>query len=64
MRKLVFAAISVGLLATAAPSVAGSCRDAKGKFIKCADKAPAKATRCKSANGKFAKCGTTGAKPI
>jgi hypothetical protein len=64
MRKLVFAAISVGLLATAAPSIAALCRDAKGKFIKCPEKAPVKATRCKAANGKFAKCGTAGAKPV
>jgi hypothetical protein len=59
-----FAVISVGLFASATPSVAASCRDAKGKFIKCPDKAPAKATRCKAANGKFAKCGTPGAKPV
>lgn len=64
MRQLVFAAISVSLLATAAPSIAASCRDAKGKFIKCPDKAPVKTTRCKAANGKFAKCGTPGAKPV
>ncbi|EZP51333.1 hypothetical protein [Sphingomonas sp. RIT328] len=64
MRKLVFAAVSVGLLASATPSIAASCRDAKGKFIKCPDKAPVKATRCKAANGKFAKCGTPGAKPV
>jgi len=64
MRKLMIAAISVGLLATAAPSIAAPCRDAKGKFIKCPDKAPVKTTRCKAANGKFAKCGTPGAKPV
>jgi hypothetical protein len=64
MRKLMIAAISVGLLATASPSVAAPCRDSKGKFIKCPDKAPVKATRCKAANGKFAKCGTAGAKPV
>lgn len=64
MRKLVFAAVSVGLLASATPSIAAPCRDAKGKFIKCPAKAPVKATRCKASNGKFAKCGTPGAKPI
>ncbi len=64
MRKLLFAAASVGLLAIATPSIAAPCKDAKGKFIKCPPKAPMKATRCKAANGKFAKCGTPGAKPI
>lgn len=64
MRKLLFAIVTVALLASAAPSSAAPCRDAKGKFVKCPDKAPVKATRCKAANGKFAKCGTPGAKPI
>ncbi|USU04248.1 hypothetical protein NF699_14520 [Sphingomonadaceae bacterium OTU29LAMAA1] len=64
MRKLVFAAASLGLLVTATPSIAAPCKDAKGKFTKCPPKAPVKATRCKAANGKFAKCGTPGAKPI
>jgi hypothetical protein len=63
MRKFVSAVVGLGLLAGATPSLAASCRDAKGKFIKCAAKAPVKATRCKAANGKFAKCGTPGAKP-
>lgn len=63
MRKLLFAAVSVGLLASAAPSIAAPCRDAKGKFIKCPSTAPVKAARCKDAKGKFAKCGTPGAKP-
>ncbi|MFE8107811.1 hypothetical protein DTL00_17430 [Sphingomonas melonis] len=64
MRKALFTAISLGLLATAVPSIAAPCRDAKGKFVKCPEKAPVKAARCKSANGKFAKCGTPGAKPM
>jgi len=64
MRKMMSALIGMGLLTAATPSLAASCRDAKGKFIKCAEKAPVKATRCKAANGKFAKCGTPGAKPI
>ena len=62
MRKLLFAAASLSLLA-GAPSMAAPCKDAKGRFTKC-QKAPAKTVRCKSANGKFAKCGTAGAKPI
>lgn len=34
------------------------CKDAKGKFIKCAPKpvAPVKKTPCKDAKGKFIKC--------
>lgn len=54
---------SVALAMTATPALAAPCRDAKGKFIKCADKKPAKATRCKDTKGKFAKCGTPGTKP-
>ena len=45
------------------PLAAAPCRDAKGKFIKCAPAAAAKPTRCKDAKGKFAKCGAPGAKP-
>ena len=44
------------------PATGKSCRDGKGKFVKCATVAPAKATRCKDAKGKFAKCGLPGAK--
>lgn len=64
MRQLLFTAISLSLLATAAPSLAAPCRNAKGKFVKCPEKTPVKSTRCKAANGKFAKCGTPGAKPM
>jgi len=65
-RKLMIAGASLAMLAAASPSIAAApCRDAHGKFIKCAAKpaAPAKATRCKDAKGKFVKCGTAGAKP-
>lgn len=65
MRALTLFAASLALIATsAAPAYAAGkqCRDAKGKFIKCADKA-APAKRCKDSKGKFAKCGTPGAKP-
>ena len=62
IRSFMLAAASIALLST--PALAAPCRDAKGKFIKCAAAAPAKATRCKTANGKFAKCGTAGAKPM
>ena len=43
----------------AAPASAAACRDAKGKFMKCATKAPV--VRCKDAKGRFAKCGMAGA---
>ena len=36
------------------------CRDAKGRFMKCAAEKP---KRCRDAKGRFAKCGTPGAKP-
>lgn len=62
-RKLVFAAVSLALLAGPLPALAGPCKDAKGKFIKCPPAAAKPATRCKL-KGKFAKCGTPGAKPI
>lgn len=64
MRKIatiLSAALLMGALTTAAD--AAPCRNAAGKFIKCAS-APAKPTRCKGSNGKFVKCGTPGAKPI
>jgi len=64
MRNILAAALSVGLLVSATPSIAAPCKDAKGKFTKCPSSAPVKATRCKAANGKFAKCGTPGAKPV
>lgn len=64
MRKLLLALTAVGLFAGSVPSLAAApCRDAKGKFIKCAKKAPAKPTKCRDAKGHYAKCGTPGAKP-
>jgi hypothetical protein len=62
IRKVLFAAASIALLSS--PALAAPCRDAKGKFIKCATPAPVQSARCKAANGKFAKCGTPGAKPV
>lgn len=62
IRNMMLAAASIALFST--PALAAPCRDAKGKFIKCATAAPAKTTRCKDAKGKFAKCGTAGAKPV
>ena len=62
IRNMMLAAALIALLST--PALAAPCRDAKGKFIKCATTAHAKTTRCKAANGKFAKCDTPGAKPM
>ena len=62
IRNFIFAAASIALLST--PALAAPCRDAKGKFIKCAAAAHPKPVRCKNAKGKFAKCGTPGAKPM
>jgi len=65
MRKLLIAFSTLAFVAGSVPAVAATqCRDAKSKFIKCANKTPAKPPRCKDAKGKFAKCGTAGAKPI
>jgi hypothetical protein len=61
MRNIIIGISAIGLLAGSASGLASPCRDAKGKFTKCAAKA--KPTRCKDAKGKFAKCGSTGAKP-
>ena len=63
-RTLALAAAALLTLSLASPSFAASCRDAKGKFIKCPASAPAKPVKCKDAKGKFAKCGTPGAKPV
>ena len=50
-----FAATQTAPAASSSKPVASHCRDAKGKFIKCATAAPAKKT-CRDASGKFAKC--------
>jgi hypothetical protein len=63
MRHIIPALLAIALLDAAAPSVAAPCKDAKGKFMKCAP-APAKPVRCKDAKGKFVKCGAPGAKSI
>lgn len=81
MKKIV-AALLIGSLMAASPALAFAaakpCKDAKGKFIKCAP-APAPvalakpaasaatpaaaSTKCRDAKGKFIKCPTTGAAP-
>ena len=58
MIKILSTAFLVMALSTASASAA-PCKDAKGKFIKCA--APVAKQVCKDAKGKFAKCGTPGA---
>ena len=62
MLRLILALPALALIS--APAASAPCRDARGKFIKCATTASAKPIRCKAANGKFAKCGTAGAKPM
>lgn len=65
MRKFLVAVSAVAMFATAVPATAApSCRDAKGKFIKCPPKAAAAPKKCRDMKGRFAKCGTPGAKPI
>jgi hypothetical protein len=64
-RILVSAAILLSFSAASLnASAAPACRDAKGKFMKCAPAKPATPVRCKDAKGKFAKCGSAGAKPV
>jgi len=64
--KKIFAALLIGSLLASAPAMSftgsgsisapKSCRDAKGKFIKCPAAAPAKPKQCRDAKGKFIKC--------
>lgn len=61
MKHLTLMAAVFAVLGT--PANAAACRDAKGKFMKCATAAPAQPKRCKDAKGKFAKCSMPGAKP-
>jgi hypothetical protein len=64
MRTFIIALSALGLVAGSAPGLAAApCRDAKGKFVKCAKAAPAKPARCRDGKGHYAKCGTSGAKP-
>lgn len=52
--RLIFALSALSLLA-APVAAATHCRNAHGKFIKCA-KVAAKPARCHDAKGRFAKC--------
>lgn len=51
IRNLMTAVALAGLVA-ASPTLAASCKDAKGKFIKCANAAPMKTGVVKDAKGK------------
>jgi len=64
VRKIGTAILPILLvIGSSAPLLAKApCRDAKGKFAKCAE--VKKPQRCKDAKGRFAKCGTPGAKPV
>lgn len=62
MLKALFTAVALTVFASASVQAA-PCRDAQGKFVKCAA-TKTKAAQCKDAKGKFAKCDAPGAKPI
>ena len=65
MRSIIVAsAIAVLMSGVGFSAEAAQCRDAKGKFIKCAAAPMAQPTRCKDAKGKFAKCSAPGAVPV
>ncbi len=64
MKTMLALLTAVSLAAIPAVSSAAPCRDAKGKFIKCATVKPTAPKKCKDAKGKFAKCGSPGAKPV
>lgn len=56
-RNLTSALAALALIAGgAAPALAAPCKDAKGKFVKCAPKPVAKKGPCKDAKGRFVKC--------
>ena len=52
MKKLILAFAALSVLATATPTIAASCRDKSGKFVKCPDKPKT----CRDAKGHYAKC--------
>ena len=53
MRRLILAALALGFAFSTTASAATPCRDANGKFTKCATVAPKK---CRDAKGKFTAC--------
>lgn len=65
MRSIIFAsALALALSGVSLSAEAAQCRDAKGKFIKCAAAPMVKPTKCKDAKGKFTKCSAPGAVPV
>src|SRR5579862_3117460 len=67
-RTVTFLVTAAFALSLAGAAGAESCKDAKGKFVKCpapaaAAAAPAKAGPCKDAKGKFTKCPAADAAP-
>jgi hypothetical protein len=65
MRSIIFAsALALALSGVRLSAEAAQCRDAKGKFIKCAAAPMVKPTKCKDAKGKFTKCSAPGAVPV
>lgn len=62
---LTIAAVTAfAIISLAQPTMAAPCRDAKGKFIKCAP-APKVATKCRDTKTKkFAKCGLPRTEPL
>ena len=58
MRKFIIFSLFAAAASMTVPStaIASPCKDAKGKFIKCAPKPMAKKGPCKDAKGKFIKC--------
>ena len=55
MRRLTIAFAVLGFSFGTWAHAAVPCRDASGKFLKCAS-APAKPTKCRDAKGKFTTC--------
>ena len=62
MRKVLLTVLSLSMLASTA-AYGASCRNAKGKFVKCTTLKVTKAVHCKDSKGRFARCGVHGAKP-
>ena len=55
MRRLLLASFALAFAASTTSFAASPCRDANGKFVKCAT---VKAKKCRDAKGKFVKCST------
>ena len=53
MHRLLLASLVLGFAFSTTAQAAAPCRDASGKFVKCA---PAPAKKCRDAGGKFTAC--------